>query len=105
MNNDLERVKGLSNIFNECKSKKDVFDVLEAQNEVKKELVDTNRWWDEKSIVVSTPDNKYIRYVDAFSTGDESPMELGYDGAKLSDVIEVYPKVIETVIYVEKKED
>ena len=103
MNNQLEieRIKSISKIFDKCKRKKDIFDVLEAQQEVKKERYDTTRWWVEMKIVVKTPDNKFIRYIDAVSTGDESPQELGYDGARLDDVVEVFPKEVKVITYVD----
>jgi len=85
---EIEEVKSISTIFDKCQSKEDIFDILSSQQEIKREVYDTHRWWTEMRILVKTPDNKYISYIDAISTGDEPPEMLGYDGARLDNIIE-----------------
>ena len=77
----------------------DIFELLSCLPVVQETLYDSSRWWDVYGIVVKTKSNRFLKYYKARSTGDSTPLELGYEGNDLNDITEVYPKEVITIIY------
>ena len=88
--------------FTKWENDNELLDILRDLKEVKEELIEKHRWWNEYEYIVKLGDT-YIRYIYADTTGDMSPSEAGYDfNPDLICEMEQIEKTITT--YVIKKE-
>lgn len=76
----------------------EAIDEIRESDVVYNSLTIERRWWNEYFTVVKIGD-KHIGFVDASTTGDSSPSEVGFEFDP-STICEVVPRTITTIKYV-----
>ena len=78
----------------------DLIEYVTCLKEVQNKKIDEQRWWDINESVYEVKEGVYLKYFYASSTGDRTPIELGYEDRGLDDIIEVQRKEIKTYVYI-----
>lgn len=76
--------------------------LMERGKEVYREVCGEHRWWNEVFVVIDF-DGKFIGYVDAETTGDRAPYEVGWEFDP-ETVVECQPETKVVTVYVPIKE-
>jgi hypothetical protein len=84
-------------------SDQEAIDEIRESDIIYRSLIIDRRWWNEYLTVVKIGD-KYISFIEASTTGDKSPSEVGFDFDPTT-ICEVVPKEVAIVKFVKVDED
>jgi hypothetical protein len=84
-------------------SDQEAIDEIRESDIVYRSLIIDRRWWHEYLTVVKIGD-KYISFIEASTTGDKSPLEVGFDFDPTT-ICEVVPKEVTIVKFVKVDEE